>query len=351
MWPLVLFTIVTDYCQNLPITCYVFGGLSRKKPVLSCHRFVNGTWLKNGIPVMPTWREKCAVAHINGYIYIIGGRDSNEQILSTVDRLHLTTLKWSRVQNLPEQRAHHRCVTLNDEIYCFGGIKKSCGGECHDVMYRYNTKHDTWTTLTEHSGWSKYFHVSCKVGSWKSFLVWNNQILGFDGNEVARYDIDENKWTRFTLSLELPLGFNGSEMARYDDDENKWTSDPHQPRYSARVLVVQDKILFLGGRNRYERLPTGVTYYHSVDEWCPVTNKCRRLKWMLPERLENFAAWYDPQTKLMYIALETKDFFWTSEPTSVWSCLFTNKDDNDMVQPWKLIQKSYPRDNYGWIVV
>jgi hypothetical protein len=292
-WPLALFAIITDYGRNLPTTCYVFGvyrdvfGVTRGSDdnISSCGRYIDGIW--DNIPDMSTDRHSCGVSQVGDYIYVIGGIQNNI-IFSNVERLHVPTLKWSTVQSLPHPRYSSKCVSLNNIIYCIGGLNDGCGQQGGEVILQYDTIKDIWTTFRPSVAdidQRPFFEAlkcwkSADIKTWKSFVVWHNQILGFDGNQSAIYDVNENKWSRFTIPIPAP-------------------------RYGPRAVLVNDTILLLGGENvsdengDYNDDNDANVTGDTVDEYQPTTRKCRRLTWTLPTKLDNFAAWFDNKNKLL----------------------------------------------------
>jgi hypothetical protein len=69
-------------------------------------------------------RFRCSTSRVGDYIYVIGGHtnfDANTPALSSVERLHVPTQKWSTVAALPRPRCDHASVVIDNHIFVLGG--------------------------------------------------------------------------------------------------------------------------------------------------------------------------------------------------------------------------------------
>ncbi len=78
------------------------------------------------ITTLPTPRYGCAIASLEGKIYVFGGIDSNRNVVARVDVLNVTSSFWpeniwSIGTNMPLPRYSLKAETISNRIYVFGG--------------------------------------------------------------------------------------------------------------------------------------------------------------------------------------------------------------------------------------
>merc|ERR1719272_2740824 len=109
------------------------------------------TGLWHGLPSMNSARLGPAVvsAQIDGVecIVAIGGVDSQGQPIGSVEKLDLSTQKWSPMLDLPVARAAGGAVCYKNEIYVFGGclIDGISTGSC----VKLNKARTAWIEIQE----------------------------------------------------------------------------------------------------------------------------------------------------------------------------------------------------------
>ena len=103
------------------------------------------TWIKCASLQTP----RCAhtVAHLNGFLYAIGGRATypNGQALSSVECYDCTQDEWHYISPLPRGLCHHGSIVHNGKIYVVGGMTSP--NNITNVFLEYDPQLDTWTQL------------------------------------------------------------------------------------------------------------------------------------------------------------------------------------------------------------
>lgn len=77
-----------------------------------------------GLPDMPTAREHLSGAHIDGKVYVAGGRFSNNgglQNVATLEAFDTQSGQWEQLPNMPTARGGLAAAALNGRLYVFGG--------------------------------------------------------------------------------------------------------------------------------------------------------------------------------------------------------------------------------------
>jgi hypothetical protein len=301
-WPRVLFGLVSEYCRNIPPpVCYIFGGCISLdgltvKPVLrQSNQMIDNIW--SNLPSMLTERSHCGVCNIGDSIYVMGGVDGTNQVISTVDRLHLTSMKWSIEKPMPLPKYGFGCVSVGNDIYCIGGFDNAYVDT--QSVFRYETKSDIWHAVAP---------VSLSRQNFSCTLL-NNHIYVFGGygiNSCEMFNVSNNRWTEIASML-------------------------HERSHSCAVVVNNDNILVLGGRRKDgQQLDT-------VEEYSPILNRWRPMDWKLPKPRSTFAAWYDRNNNTLYIGLG----------------LLPNVYMRQLIDSaeWVIVTTCSPRFGFGWTTI
>ena len=68
------------------------------------------------------------MAHLNGYLYIIGGLSLNNYFrtdyLSLVEKFHLKSRTWTNASSLTYGRSNHESIVFMEKIYVVGGYSR-----------------------------------------------------------------------------------------------------------------------------------------------------------------------------------------------------------------------------------
>jgi len=76
-------------------------------------------WVKKAD--MPTVRCLHSTSAVNGKIYVIGGLDARNAVLSTVEEYDLVVDKWVKKADMPTARYTLSTSAVNGKIYAIGG--------------------------------------------------------------------------------------------------------------------------------------------------------------------------------------------------------------------------------------
>lgn len=100
---------------------YSFGGYSSFGPIGLTQKYHMTDGVIQQAPFSPA-RGGLSATHFDDAIYLMGGRKSNNQIVSNVDRFLPDEDRWETVTPLKVARENFAAVTINDAIYVFGGM-------------------------------------------------------------------------------------------------------------------------------------------------------------------------------------------------------------------------------------
>lgn len=163
------------------------------------------------------------VSHIDeenkGYIYLIGGRNEQENISNKIYRYNLTSNSWDTMADFPTPILGSSSVAVGNHIYTIGGMVTTPGTVTKEV-YKYNIDDNSWSEVADFP---------------RPFT---------DGDAVAYQD-----------SLIYVVGsYNTERTYVYNVHTDKWREGTAVPSpgfalsYGA-LSVYQDKLIYVGGSN------------------------------------------------------------------------------------------------------
>jgi kelch-like protein 9/13 len=83
------------------------------------HDASSGEW--SAMTAMSTARKSFAACVLGGEFHVIGGHDSNEMILNSVEKYSLESDTWCAVAPLPVGGGDHATVVVGSVMYILGG--------------------------------------------------------------------------------------------------------------------------------------------------------------------------------------------------------------------------------------
>ncbi|XP_024136301.1 kelch-like protein 40b [Oryzias melastigma] len=249
---------------------FVIGGLffdeeDKDSPVSSYflqYDPLSTDWL--GMPPLPSSRYLFGMTEANGSIYVLGGRELQEQerTLDSVLVYDRQSFKWGESESLPYPVYGHATVSHNDVVYVIGG--KGEGKSCMKKMLAYDTRTFEWKELAP----MKNARSLCGATVHKDRIYVAAGVTD-DGltDSVEVYDIAANKWSDFVAfphersSLNLvslagslyaiggfamvPLedsdDFVPKEMNdiwRFNESEKKWIGILREIQYASGATVL-----------------------------------------------------------------------------------------------------------------
>ncbi|RVE58784.1 hypothetical protein OJAV_G00197490 [Oryzias javanicus] len=219
-------------------------------------------WL--GMPPLPSSRYLFGMTEANGSIYVLGGRELQEQerTLDSVLVYDRQSFKWGESESLPYPVYGHATVSHNDIVYAIGG--KGEGKSCMKKMLAYDTRTFEWKELAPMKNARSLFGAT----------VHNDRIYVAAGvkddgltDSVEVYDIAANKWSDFVafphersslnlvslagslyaiggfamMPLEDSDDFVPKEMNdiwRFNESEKKWIGILREIQYASGATVL-----------------------------------------------------------------------------------------------------------------
>jgi len=164
------------------------------------------------LPDMPTARAGACAVVLDGWIYIIGGRDG-EKTLKTVERFNPENGAWdASVADLEEKRADAAAVVYKGEIYVIAGEKED---EATDSVERYNAGKNKWQEVDE----LKVERISPAV------VVFDDQIVVLGGvdedgkyiKQTEAYQPEQSKKWQFAPEMDLTLSRSAAQAVPWHD--------------------------------------------------------------------------------------------------------------------------------------
>ncbi|HEX3028944.1 MAG TPA: stalk domain-containing protein [Clostridia bacterium] len=164
---------------------YVIGG----KDSNQLWSYDPGTELWEHKADMSQKRTLPGVAVYNGKIYVSGGYSGDEKKMEVYDP---STNSWSYKSSMLTGRFKHNLAVLNNKLYAFGGY----GYEKKIEVYDFSS--DTWTSLPD----APYNIAGLGAVTYKGKIY---MMANYDGESLVCYDPGKKVWSR------LPKGLNTRE--------------------------------------------------------------------------------------------------------------------------------------------
>ncbi|MGQ9615519.1 MAG: fibronectin type III domain-containing protein, partial [Spirochaetota bacterium] len=114
---------------------------------------VSDTWYDD-VTALPIPVSFAGATSCDGKIYVIGGFDTNGNVLSAVQIYSVYTGTWSSGTPMTQARANIDAVTVNGKIYVLGGTTQNAdtGWAGSNYTYEYNPAGDSWTQKANFTG-------------------------------------------------------------------------------------------------------------------------------------------------------------------------------------------------------
>eukprot|EP00403_Amphidinium_massartii_P045570 CAMPEP_0178467882 /NCGR_PEP_ID=MMETSP0689_2-20121128/52638_1 /TAXON_ID=160604 /ORGANISM="Amphidinium massartii, Strain CS-259" /LENGTH=413 /DNA_ID=CAMNT_0020094931 /DNA_START=18 /DNA_END=1259 /DNA_ORIENTATION=+ len=153
---------------------FVIGGQSSSCKALNtveCFDLASGTWQE--LSPLNNARTSCAVVHINGDLYVAGGgglpaksedgTSTSSVALSSVERYDQKSGSWVEVTAMPTPREACAAAVLNGKLCVLGG--RSASGETLAVVESYDPLTEQWEVLPPMPVPRRSFLVAVAAGS------------------------------------------------------------------------------------------------------------------------------------------------------------------------------------------
>ena len=203
------------YISSVHSKLFCFGGDMSLNSIAQCYDPSHNLWLHVKAP--ETARVVSAVVTLQGYLYIVGGRDKNDSNIRTVERYNPDTDEWKEVASLSCPRSGVCAVTDINYLYAIGGFNDT--DERIDIVERFDPSSNNWDKLP--STHAKRANASGTAIRGKVYV--------FGGLQPRSTATD-----------------SGCEM--YDPATNMWTIIPSTatPRYDISVVKFKGQIYGVG---------------------------------------------------------------------------------------------------------
>merc|ERR1712232_685209 len=139
---------------------------------------------------MSTPRDGCAVAVVGDGIYAFGGKDQDDQKLSSAERYSISRDRWSDIRDMRYARDGHFAAVMDDKIYIMGDFLGFRAVEVYDTSAR------RWKSAGSVPATPVKLFLATAVTVEDRFLI----VVGGegradrDGASCLIYDKDENQW-------------------------------------------------------------------------------------------------------------------------------------------------------------
>ncbi len=284
-----------------------------------------GSWIF--MPSMNTERQAHnAVLGQDGYIYAVGGRDSSNIVLPSVERYDRSTRQWTAVASMNSPRWLHEVIECNGFIYAIGGRTQASILSTMDV---YDPQLDSWNISPYTLNIPRIHFAVTKDHSDKIYAIGGIDINGVIIDSVEVFDPANPAlgWQILGHNLNETRGYLGSgtdtlgriyaiagatstisnsetvTVERFDPENPSagWTYGPslNQDRQvGAYATDCKGTIYVLGGwaGGSGPHLTTVEVYDHATDSWVLHSNMNRAIN--------HFAAAFDMQGNLYAIGGE-----------------------------------------------
>jgi len=218
---------------------FIIGGCKRiVDPIAECYEPSHDWWFSIKDPI--TVKKRVGAVTLQGFLYIVGGKDTANEPISTVQKYNPDTNQWQEVSPLSSPRYSVCAVADRNYLYAIGGNSASTGFTYLDIVERFDPKENTWNKLP--STHAKRSAASGTVMRQKVFVFGGLSPNCTTGDPCEVYDTNTETWTSIpsvvaprnyasALSFKGKIHVTGNfqnehspsgEMQVYDIDKDKW---------------------------------------------------------------------------------------------------------------------------------
>lgn len=174
---------------------------------------------QNGVP-LTTPRQGAASVVLGNYIYVMGGKTLNNNILNTVERFNLSTSTWeTTVASFNTPRTGAAAIVFNNKIFLTGGRDQISGNALKEVEI-YDPAQNSW----------QYAQDMRREREGHTLAFFNNRIYAIGGQKDP-YSLEE-------------------DIEYYDAANGDWEDAPFEiasPRVAFFSAVYSDTFYMCGG--------------------------------------------------------------------------------------------------------
>ncbi|XP_073985240.1 uncharacterized protein isoform X2 [Rhodnius prolixus] len=199
-----------------------------------------------------TPRKSFGLVTFHGFMFVIGGQDKDNKILSSVERYDQNQKKWEEVTPLPEPLIYPATCVYKNNIWVAGGLNSYPKPVVSSHVYCYDPFKNLWlrsAPLRFGRGFSTLINYEDSLHIIGGAIVKNDELISTDSIDV------------------------------WDDRQGKWKLKANMaiPRHGHVVAVLGSQMLMIGGSTtKY------VKSLNQVDSWCMKTGTWNRQISSLP---------------------------------------------------------------------
>ncbi|XP_014280992.1 uncharacterized protein [Halyomorpha halys] len=242
---------------------YVLGGVDPRKEESGVPAICSDMWSFNPAtcdwikePSLRTARKTFGLVAFHGYLYIIGGQDNHQRILSSVEKFDPVKGTWEEVSALPEPRLCPAVCRYGGMIWVAGGMGNSTKNDMSSQIFCFDPQQNMWVRKP-----------TLRFGRGFSALINHEDNLLLVGGAVKEGEI--------SVSNDI--------IDILDSKHNKWKLHSHMsiPRHSHTVSCIGSKMFIIGGSTtKYRKtlnnvemccLKTGIWNKQAADLPVPLT--------------------------------------------------------------------------------
>ena len=169
---------------------------------------------------------------LGDYVYVVGGEDASDKMISSVERFDLKQRQWSSLPDMPQPVSSASAISYGHRVFVFGG--RSANNKNLSCTQAYDTVSGNWLTLAD-------MPEVCDLGAAVSMTRCIYLVGGFS-RSCLRYDTATDSWTRL--------------------------SRPRQGHSNAPAVMWQGSILVAGCSSGGKEDSAAIEHYDPViDEW------------------------------------------------------------------------------------
>lgn len=220
---------------------------------------------------------------LNNKIYYVPSSYAPRSITSDFYNYDIPSDTWVKLANMPEAKGNLAVAEASGKIYAIGGGFTK-------TNYEYTLETDTWQTLDSMP--TARQHIDCGVVDNKIYVIGGITSFTNITRKNEMYDPETNSWSEKasipTLrnnpaivtkdSLIYVIGGAGSEKSIwktiatvecYNTKTDEWTTKSDMPfvLFKPGAVVVNNKIVVLGGQERGKSLSSVLIYDIESDTW------------------------------------------------------------------------------------
>jgi N-acetylneuraminic acid mutarotase len=266
------------------VQLYIVGGYDGIGALATFHRYDSMANVWEAMAPMSTAREDSAAAAVDGKLYMMGGKDADDESLSSVERYDPAKNAWEAVAPMSTARYGFAAAAVDGKLYVMGGRDNQ---NRLSSVERYDLAKNAWEAVAPMS--TARYDLAAAVVDGKLYVMGGHDADNESLSSVERYDPAKNAWEAVARMSAARIGLvaaavNGklyvtggcddgqnqlSSVERYDPAKNAWeAAAPMSTTRCAPAAAVSDgKLYVMGGHDGQNRLSSVEQYDLAKDKW------------------------------------------------------------------------------------